>query len=275
MVAIDIISNEKTASALRRRVRAHQFREQHRRRSGRSIIRGKERWFSGAIILCIALIISLFVFSPAFYVNAISLAGVTYYTHEEIIGLTEVARKNVFWLDRGGIRESLLRQPGIEEATVQMGWPLGTVQIHIKEKQPLFLWRTGEQSVWITEHGQIMPVYLKQLRLPIVLSSAAMQKQWDHDETFVASLVADIQAFLKSDPSRANATLLFDPDPLRGIGHWLDQETVVWYGKGGDYEYKAAVAAEMHALAQDEGVAIAEINVAQPQTYHYRTVARE
>ncbi|MCY3935329.1 MAG: FtsQ-type POTRA domain-containing protein [Chloroflexi bacterium] len=274
MVAMDVISNEKTASALRRRVRARQFREK-RRQSGRRIMRGRQRWFSGAIILCIALLILQFVISPAFYVNAISLAGVSYYTHEEMIGMTGVARKNVFWLNPAEIRESLLRQPGIEEAEVQVGWPLGTVQIHIIEKQPLFVWQAGEHSVWVTQHGEIMPVYLKQLSLPLVVSSAAVQKQRDHDETFVASLVDDVLALLQSVPDQADAPVLFDPNPFRGLGHWLDEETVVWYGRGGDFEYRAAVAAEIHSLAREEGVTIAEINVAQPLTYHYRSAAEE
>ena len=261
-------------SSLRRRVRAYQSRELLKQ-TRRKTLRWNTRWLSGLIIIFISLILIQFVVSPTFYVSAIILDGVSYFSHEEMLGLIGAARTNVFWLDPSKIRERLLQQPGIEAATVRLGWPVGNMQISITEKKPIFAWQVGEKLVWVSEDGKIMPEYLRNMSLPLIVSSSNHPGQLTNDTEFNSSLVNDVKSFLNLNQGLAVTSLLFDPSPFRGIGQWFGEGLFVWYGRGGNYGQKANLVNAIMETAKQEGVLLTEINVAQPSSYYYRTSAGE
>ena len=274
MVASETRIGSIADSSLRRRVRAYQSRELLKQ-TRRKTLRWKTRWLSGLIIFFISLILIQFVVSSTFYVSAITLEGVSYFSHEEMLGLIGAARTNVFWLDPSSIRERLLQQPGIEAAKIRLGWPVGNMQISITEKEPFFTWQVGEKLVWVSEDGKIMPEYLKNMSLPLIVSSANHLGQLADDTEFNSSLVNDIKSFLSSNQGLAVTTLLFDPNPFRGIGQWFGEDLIIWYGRGGNYQQKADLVNTIMENAKQEGVLLTEINVAQPLSYYYRTSAGE
>lgn len=261
-------------SSLRRRVRAYQSRELLKQ-TRRKTLRWNTRWLSGIIIVFISLILIQFVVSPTFYVSTIILDGVSYFSHEEILGLIGVARTNVFWLDPSTIRERLLQQPGIEAATVRLAWPVGNMQISITEKKPIFAWQVGEKLVWVSEDGKIMPEYLKNMTLPLIISSSNHPGQLTNGTEFNPSLVNDVTSFLNLNQGLAVNSLIFDPSPFRGIGQWFDEGLFVWYGRGGNYGQKANLVNAIMETAKQERVLLTEINVAQPSSYYYRSAAGE
>ena len=57
-----------------------------------------------------------------------------------------------------------------------------------------------------------------------------------YNAQFAPAMVADVLAMLKLMPTVD--ALLFDPHPSRGIGYWHGEDTLVWYGRGGDFAQK-------------------------------------
>ena len=269
MLASDIRNGTVSDSALRRRVRARQAREIRNRERRRSTFRSA-RWLSGILLLCIVALLLLFTFSPAYYVRAITLEGVSYFSNEEMLGLLDVSMTNIFWLDEAAIRDRLLRQPGIAAAEVSLGWPVGSLHIHVTERVPSFVWQIGEQAVWVSEDGQVMPKYHSHADLPLVRSLASDELPLAYNAQFAPAMVADVLAMLKLMPTVD--ALLFDPHPSRGIGYWHGEDTLVWYGRGGDFAQKHSIVQAIAAAAVQDGEQLAEINVAQPLSLYYRAL---
>ena len=272
MLASDTRIGTVADSALRRRVRARQARETRNRERRRSV-RWSARWLSGTLLLCIVTLLLLFTFSSAFYIRAVTLEGVSYFSNEEILGLLDVSRANVFWLDEAAIRDRLLRQPGIAAADVRLGWPAGSLHIRVTERVPSFAWQVGKQAVWVSEDGQVMPKYHSHADLPLVRSLESDELPLAYNAQFAPAMVADVLAMLELMPTAD--TLLFDPHPSRGMGYWRGEDTIVWYGRGGDFAQKHSLVQAIAAAAMQDGEQLAEINVAQPRSLYYRALVGE
>ena len=120
-----------------------------------------------------------------------------------------------------------------------------------------------------------MPEYLKNMSLPLIVSSSNHPGQLTNDTEFTSSLVNDVKSFLNLNQGLAVTSLLFDPSPFRGFGQWFGEGLFVWYGRGGNYGQKTNLVNAIMETAKQEGVLLTEINVAQPSSYYYRTSAGE
>lgn len=259
-------------SALRRRVRSRKARE-IRNRARRRIIRWNARWFSGALLVGGIVLLAFFSLWPGFYIHTIALEGVSYYSDEEMLGLLEVARRHIFWVDPFATRARLLRQPGIMQAEIQLGWPVGVLQVRVQERPARFAWQAGERVFWIAEDGRVMPQYHRNAGLPVVRALVDEDIAPERQSRISPALVADVLWLLARIPP--GDELLYDSHPLRGLGRWRSDDSIIWYGHGGDLSRRYALAEIIEAETKIDGLRLSEINVSRPEAPHYRAQAAE
>jgi hypothetical protein len=101
------------------------------------------RWFSGAIIVALSVVLYLFATRDIFFVHEISVGGTHYLTPPEIFERSGVANMHIFWVDPAAVEAQLEADPSVAHANVEVGWPPYMVQITITEREPALIW---EQS---------------------------------------------------------------------------------------------------------------------------------
>ncbi len=262
-------SNPLANSLLRRRIRGR-WQPDTRQPARRGWKFWNARGLSGALVLVLVAFSLISTFSSAFYIHAIELEGVSYYTQDEILGLMEVYSQNIFWLDEQAIRGRLLRQPGIEEVSLIIRWPPSRIQVRVVEKTPGFIWQNGDQVVWVASDGRVMPQYDVNLQLPLVRSLATDGSMLPYASRMESGLVSDVLQLQAQLPPEA--ILLFDEHPKRGLGHWRDENTIIWYGRGGDMarRHSLVMAIEKEVADIEGGKLLEEINVTQPDHPFFR-----
>ncbi|GEM_PF-388915 len=227
--------------------------------------RGRIRWrlLSGFVALAMTGVLAYLFVDDSFYVRPenFSIGGISMMTREEVIALTNVLDMHLFWIDPALVRADLLNSPTIADAQVDIGWSPNMVQILVREREPVFLWQSGEQNVWIDLQGRVM------------------QRRGERD---LLRVVADIPIPVREtiDIDIVNAVLQFQqlrPDitTLRynvaeGIGYDDARGWTAWFGVGTDIPEKILIYNAIVDDLQGRGITPREINLVNPDAPYRR-----
>jgi cell division septal protein FtsQ len=94
--------------------------------------------------------------SPGFYVFAIDVDGTSVVTYDEVYQAAGLEGLSIFWVDPDQVARRVESLPNVKAAHVRTGLP-AWVAISIEERQPEFIWQTGEARWWVDDEGTIVP----------------------------------------------------------------------------------------------------------------------
>jgi cell division protein FtsQ len=94
--------------------------------------------------------------SPSFYVFAIDVEGTSVVSYDEVYQAAGLEGLSIFWVDPDEVARRVESLPNVKSAHVQAGLP-AHVAIRIEERQPEFIWQTGEARWWVDADGTIVP----------------------------------------------------------------------------------------------------------------------
>ena len=237
------------------------------------------RWFSGALVL--ALLVILFLFSrDFFFISEIYVGGTHYLTPEEIFERSGVANMHLFWVDSTAIESKLKSDPAIADAVVEVGWPPNMVQITITEREPALIWEQTGQRVWVDVSGQVMYLRTNLPDLPRVVvekpskdphasrcPTMGMDQVLGPGSCIDSDIIAGALQFKALYPNVTEMVY----DPARGLGFHEGDGWTLWFGDGTDITTKMIEQQVIQKKVVAEGKRLVEINVSNPDAPYYST----
>jgi cell division protein FtsQ len=94
--------------------------------------------------------------SPNFYVFAIDLQGASVVTYDEVYQAAGLEGLSIFWVNPDQVARRVETLPNVKSAQVRAGLP-AHISISVEERQPQFVWQTGETRWWVDAEGTIVP----------------------------------------------------------------------------------------------------------------------
>lgn len=224
------------------------------------------RLFSGAIVLCLAVVLGLFFAADAFYIRSIAVGGLKYLTKEEIFSYADIANYHIFWVSPEMVRQNLLRYPSIANAEVALSWPPNMVHIVVEEREPALIWEQGGTSFWVDVTGRIMA--LRQDRNDLIrIGANAMD---DETNPVVTGHVREEIVFGALELQDVMPELLvLRFDAIKGLGMRSPDGADVWFGVGPGMAEKYAIYQAIQADLAAQGFQAWEINITDPDHPHY------
>jgi hypothetical protein len=165
------------------------------------------RTVSGMLVVGLGVVLYLFMTMDAFYVSSVEIGGEKYVSREEIFRYSDIARRQIFWIDPKDVEARLRAVPNIADASVLVGWPPNMVQIVVTEREPALTWEQGVR-VWIGV-GERIP-----------------------------QSIVDGALFLKKRHANIDVLLY---DSTNGLGYHDGRGWTVWFGTGEDMATKLLV----------------------------------
>ncbi len=124
-------------------------------------------------ILALILIVALFILlqSSTFAVQSVTVRGLERLNSEEITAILNLEGKNIFSINRTALLAQIGKEfPELKDIRLTVGLP-AQVSLSASERQPILVWATGEQTLWIDQQGFIFPARgILESSLPIVES---------------------------------------------------------------------------------------------------------
>jgi hypothetical protein len=225
------------------------------------------RLFSGAIVVCLSVILVLFFTADAFYVRAVAVGGLKYLTKEEIFAYADIANVHIFWINPGNVREKLLASPSIADAKVTLGWPPNMVNIVVEEREPALVWEQSGTAIWVDIQGRIMAQRETRPELIRVATQGVVQQgiesgRVDEDIVFGA---LQLQELMPDVP-----LLLYDAN--KGLGFRNTYGWDVWLGVGTGMPEKFQIYQTMAASLVARGIQAGEVNITNPDAPYYNVL---
>jgi cell division septal protein FtsQ len=195
------------------------------------------------------------------YREHVTISGVTYLQVNDLYQASGVDSWNTFWLSPRQIRDRLLALPQVQAASVEVRLP-NQVSIYVQEQQPVALWVTGDETLWLMPDGLALPMHDQRY--------AALPQIVDPQRDAQAMAITSQPAMERAILSAALALLKKRPDieQLRfnrdyGLNFNLPNTlTWVYWGDGHDLESKFA-----HF---DAALALIQSGQAKPQVIDVR-----
>ncbi len=131
---------------------------------------------------------------PYFFVSEVELEGANTISKRELIGLSGIKPgDNIFSLDFEKIRERILENPWVREASIERRLP-DKIIIHVDERVPFALARISDRIYLVDRFGEPF-------------------KPLDPKENFSAPVITGIE--LKGGPSTSKGPVLIDKDKMK------------------------------------------------------------
>jgi cell division septal protein FtsQ len=108
----------------------------------------------GSLIAAVYIIFSL----EPFYVYEATISGVGMLTPQEVYAASGIDSMSIFWIDPERVAGRLAQLPEVRQARVTLSLP-NRVLISVEEQRPLALWQSGEQLLWLSAEGVLLPVH--------------------------------------------------------------------------------------------------------------------
>lgn len=225
------------------------------------------RWriVSFLIVLCLSGVLVLFFASDVFYVRSIAVGGLQYMTKEEVFTYSRIASWHIFWVDPQEVRENLLEFPSVADAQVRISWPPNMVDIIIEEREPALVWEQSGTAVWVDINGKVMAQRAERPDLTRIVADTLFENS--PLETGNLDLEV-VYGALQLRELRPEVTT-WRYDPARGLGFRNPNGWDVWFGVGSNMQEKQAIYGAMAASVQQRGIAVAEINIVNPDAPYY------
>ncbi len=196
----------------------------------------------------------------ALTVQQFAISGESLTSEEEIVTRGGVMGHNIFTVDAQVIADRLMALPTVREARVWGELPDRLV-IHIVERQPVLVWRIGNDRYLLDEGGTVMahnPPEERTRDLPAInvrdVESPAVGGHVD------AATVGILAQLLRRAPEYGLPIAALDYSPQSGIVIHLDQNRQILVGSSTRLEDKLAVSAAI--AASDAGWVT--LNVSDP-----------
>jgi hypothetical protein len=193
------------------------------------------RAVSGMLVLGLGVVLYLFLTMDAFYVSSVAIGGEKYLSREEIFRYSDIARRQIFWIDPDEVEARLKAVPNIADASVLVGWPPDMVQIVVTEREPALTWEQGVR-VWVDVNGIVMKQREDRPDLLRVVVPDAPEPI-GVGERIPQSIVEGARFLKKRHPNID--VLLYDS--LKGLGYHDGRGWTVWFGTGEDMDTKLLV----------------------------------
>jgi hypothetical protein len=223
------------------------------------------RLFSGAIVLCLSIVIGLFFGADAFYIRSVAVGGLKYLTKEEVFAYADIANVHIFWVNPEMVRQNLLRSPSIADAQVTLSWPPNMVHIVVEEREPALIWEEGGTGFWVDVTGRVMT--LRQDRNDLIrISSTAT----DENSPLQSGHVSEDIVFGTLELQEVMPDLLtLRYDAIKGLGLRSPDGADIWFGVGTGMAEKYAIYQTIQADLKAQGFQAWEINIVNPDAPYY------
>lgn len=218
------------------------------------------RLFSGAIVLCLVIVLGLFFAADAFYIRSIAVGGLKYLTKEEIFNYADIANYHVFWVSPEMVRQNLLRYPSIANAEVSLSWPPNMVHIVVEEREPALIWEQEGTRSWVDVTGRMMA--LRQDRTDLIQIGTSMTYEDSPLQSGHVSEDIVYGALELQDVMPDLLTLRYDA--IKGLGMRSPDGADVWFGVGTGMAEKYAIYQAVQADLASQGFQAWEINITDP-----------
>ncbi len=223
------------------------------------------RLFSGAIALCLMLVLGLFFASDAFYIRSVAVGGLKYLTKEEVFAAADIANVHIFWISPEMVRQNLMRSPSIADAEVSLSWPPNMVHIVVQEREPALVWEQGGTGFWVDVTGRMMA--LRADRADLIRISSDMTEEnsplrsghISEEIVFGALELQQVMPDLR--------TLRYDA--VKGLGMRSPDGADIWFGAGTGMAEKYAIYQAVQADLTSQNFQAWEINVVNPDAPYY------
>lgn len=223
------------------------------------------RIFSGIIVVCLSAVLFLFFGADAFYVTSVNVGGQRYISKEDIFALSGVANMHLFWIDPEQVRQNLQLSPTIADATVNVGWPPGMVQIIVQEREPALVWEQAGVATWIDLQGRVMRQWEDRDDLLRVHADNMFDEPLSPEDRIDREIVNGAVQLKVLMP---NAEMMrYHPD--KGLGFSDQRGWASWYGIGTNMAEKILIYNTIVADLQARGIQPSEVNVANPDAPFY------
>lgn len=256
----------------------------------------KFNWQTASLFLAFSLLILVVLLTSldTFRVSAVKLSGAQRVTVADVTPAVLASNRSIFTLDREKTIAAVQNAfPEFSEIHLKVSFP-NTVDLSVKERQPILAWSANDQTQWIAADGVVMPARGDGGTLLTIQSSVAVPASSPTTDASTAAAATDTAAQDASTVSVApSAPQYVDPqilqaaislsaqlpsgaslvyDPVSGIG-WNDpQGWQVYFGL--DLSNIAFKEAEYQAILQRLqalGITPRLISVAYVDSPYYRT----
>jgi hypothetical protein len=193
------------------------------------------RTVSGMLVVGLSVVLYLFMTMDAFYVSSVEIGGERYVSREEIFRYSDIARRQIFWIDPKDVEARLRAVPNIADAAVLVGWPPNMVQIVVTEREPALTWEQGVR-VWVDVNGIVMKQRedrpdLLRIVVPNATDPIGVGER-------IPQTIVDGALFLKKRYANIDVLLY---DSTNGLGYHDGRGWTVWFGTGEDMATKLLV----------------------------------
>ena len=248
----------------------------------------KFNWQTASLFLAFSLLILVVLLTSldTFRVSAVKLSGAQRVTVADITPAVLASNRSIFTLDREKTIAAVQSAfPEFSEVHLKVSFP-NTVDLSVKERQPILAWSTNDQTQWIAADGVVMPARGDGGTLLTIQSSVAVPASSptaaDTTAQGASSTPAVPSAPQYIDPQILQAAISLSAqlpsgaslvyDPVSGMG-WNDpQGWQVYFGL--DLSNIAFKEAEYQAILQRLqalGITPSLISVAYVDSPYYRT----
>jgi hypothetical protein len=193
------------------------------------------RTVSGMLVVGLGVVLYLFMTMDAFYVSSVEIGGEKYVSREEIFRYSDIARRQIFWIDPKDVEARLRAVPNIADASVLVGWPPNMVQIVVTEREPALTWEQGVR-VWVDVNGIVMKQREDRPDLLRVVVPNATDPIGVGER--IPQSIVDGALFLKKRHANIDVLLY---DSTNGLGYHDGRGWTVWFGTGEDMATKLLV----------------------------------
>lgn len=124
-----------------------------------------------AILLIIASLVALgYLFTDdAFQIAAPQVSGNAYLDANQILQQADVAGENIFLINPADIAAKLTTFiPQVNAAKIRLGLP-DLIAIQVVERQPVLIYRRGDQNLWGSADAHLFPITKEQIELPLLV----------------------------------------------------------------------------------------------------------
>jgi cell division septal protein FtsQ len=195
------------------------------------------------------------------YREHVTIGGVTYLQADALYQASGVESWNIFWLSSRQIRDRLLALPQVQATSVEIRLP-NQVSIYVQEQQPVALWVTNAETLWLMANGAALPMHgQRYAALPQIVDpqqdaqAVSMAPQPAMEQTILNAALALLQKRPEIEQLRFNRDY--------GLNFNLPNTlTWVYWGDGRDLEVKFA-----HL---DAALALIQSGQAKPQVIDVR-----
>ncbi|KAF0111100.1 MAG: cell division protein FtsQ [Chloroflexi bacterium] len=115
------------------------------------------QWLSGSLTVILLVLVLLLTNLPAFEVNSMDIKGIQRITNADVETILRNSTGSIFTLDRQKTIDSIaIAFPELTDIRLRVGLS-GTVNLSVRERQPILAWISGDQTLWVDAEGVVMP----------------------------------------------------------------------------------------------------------------------